>query len=111
MKPQLCTAALVLVLLLSLSVYSVLAATYLNDNLWRAANDGNLHEVEACIAGGVDINSRNYIGETATLFASENGHTDIVAKLIAAGADVNNQAGGGLYCTDARVPEWSWGDC
>ena len=63
----------------------------LEDNLYKAINEHNLDNVIEVLDAGVDINARidNYDGGTALSMASYSGHTDIVAKLLERGANVN----------------------
>ena len=54
-----------------------------------AAYEGNIEAVKQHIADGADVNAENQHGWTPLLFASANGHKEIVELLIGAGADVN----------------------
>ena len=55
----------------------------------QAAWDGNINAVKQHLAAGVDVNGKDYYGETALHYAVDKGHKEIVELLIANGADVN----------------------
>ncbi|MCK4319153.1 ankyrin repeat domain-containing protein [Candidatus Micrarchaeota archaeon] len=61
----------------------------LNEELLRAAKEGDAEAVERLIQEGADINTRDDWGETALTHAIENGHTETAKFLIEKGADVN----------------------
>ena len=60
-----------------------------------AAHDGALRLVEAFVAAGMDVNVQNEDQhyDTALLRASQQGHLDVVAFLLSAGADPNRRNG------------------
>ena len=55
----------------------------------QAAWDGNINAVKQHLAAGMDVNGKDYYGETALHYAADKGHKEIVELLIANGADVN----------------------
>ena len=55
----------------------------------QAAWDGNINAVKQHLAARVDVNAKDYYGETALHYAADKGHKEIVELLIANGADVN----------------------
>ena len=44
------------------------------------------------LGGGTDVNVRNYVGETALMYAASAGHAEVVTQLLAARASVDVQA-------------------
>ncbi len=64
-----------------------------NEQLLKAAAQGNLDEVKAALAAGADVNGRDAYNNTALNEAAEYGHTEIVTHLLAAGADIENLGG------------------
>lgn len=68
------------------------AATALNHQLWAAAAQGNLKELDSALSSPAslpDINGRDREGRTALSLALEGGHLPVVDALLAAGADPN----------------------
>ncbi|WP_448218545.1 ankyrin repeat domain-containing protein [Endozoicomonas sp. 2B-B] len=68
-----------------------------NQAFYDACYYGDLDQVERSLAEGVNVNAVMTDGLTALMLASINGHTDIVERLINAGAEVNtarNEDGG-----------------
>jgi hypothetical protein len=57
--------------------------------LWRAAEAGELHEVEVLLSRVADLNARNEHGVTALMRAAQRGHAWVVRLLLAKGADAN----------------------
>ena len=55
----------------------------------QAAWDGNIKAVKQHLAADVDVNGKDYYGETPLYYAADKGHKEIVELLIAKGADVN----------------------
>lgn len=51
--------------------------------LLRAARDGSLDEVRACLARGADVNQKTAEGWTALMLATLKGHTDVIRTLLA----------------------------
>lgn len=67
----------------------------MEEQLWRAAEYGNIAMISHCVLQGADINSANPNddGWTALIYASHEGLSDIVEALIRKfGADVNKQS-------------------
>ena len=44
--------------------------------------------IDELLDKGAYVNAVNYYGDTALMIAAQNGHTEIVAKLLVQGADV-----------------------
>ena len=57
-------------------------------DIFEASRTGNLERVKELI-DSVDVNARYYLGNTALIGASGEGHLEVVKELIAHGADVN----------------------
>ena len=57
--------------------------------LMRAAQRGDLGEVQALIDAGADVNAADHVGMTALLYAADWGHDGIMRALMAAGADIH----------------------
>lgn len=56
---------------------------------WRAAEAGELHEVEVLLSRVADLNACNEHGVTALMRAAQYGHAWVVRLLLAKGADAN----------------------
>lgn len=67
----------------------------LEENLRKAAMEGNITSVQYLISKNVNVNAPDPDGRTAMMLAAFNGHTDIVKALIDRGSPVNktDQAG------------------
>ena len=62
----------------------------MSEEVFRAAQTGNLAALKGLIERGGDANSRHpLIGWTATQQAAYGGHTDVLVFLVEHGADVN----------------------
>ena len=57
--------------------------------LSELVKDNDAAEVQRLIAGGYDVNAKNYLGETALMIAAQNNSADVARLLLEAGADVN----------------------
>ena len=57
--------------------------------LINAVMTHDIERVRELLYNGVDPNIRNYDGETALIYASNNGRIDIVESLLRYGADPN----------------------
>lgn len=71
------------------------AAVYQRTVLGQAAFRGKVDDVRAALEGGADVNERDPFGATALVYASMEGHTEVVQVLLAAGADPNRITSGG----------------
>jgi HEAT repeat protein len=67
--------------------------TNADEQLKRAASDGNLSGVIEALANGADVNARGEYGDTALNEAAEYGHIEVVRHLIESGADIHNTGG------------------
>lgn len=66
------------------------------DDLVWAASTGNLQRVTEMVSRGANINARAFDdGQTALIAAVRNGRPDVVAFLVANGADINLKDAGG----------------
>ena len=63
-----------------------------NKSFHIPAGKGDLEKVKTEVEGGRDIDSMDAAGQTALMYAAENGQMDVVRYLISNGADVNAQA-------------------
>ncbi|MFJ9080195.1 ankyrin repeat domain-containing protein [Streptomyces sp. NPDC102278] len=63
------------------------------DQLVRAAGDGDVIGVSRLLGQGAVVDAPNGDGRTALDRAVDKGHADVVRRLIAAGADLEQQAG------------------
>lgn len=59
------------------------------NKLCNAVDSGNVQEVESLLAKGIDVNEHRFDGHTPLHLASKKTNTDILDRLLAAGADVN----------------------
>ncbi|HEY9708877.1 MAG TPA: ankyrin repeat domain-containing protein, partial [Oculatellaceae cyanobacterium] len=57
--------------------------------LRKAAQSGNLTQVQAILAQGANVDATDRDGTTALMFAAHPGYTEIVRALLEAGANVN----------------------
>ncbi|MFH1096665.1 MAG: ankyrin repeat domain-containing protein [Candidatus Desantisbacteria bacterium] len=73
---------LLFVVLVSVTVYS----QDLNSELYCAAKEGNTMAVKSLIDKGAKVNAKDKDGLTALIFATQNGHTEIVRLLKQSGA-------------------------
>jgi hypothetical protein len=87
-----------LILMLASASGSLLAMESLDDQLLRAAGQGNYFMVQALLNQGANVNAKEANvgpnlgqtgGQTPLMLASENGHENIVSLLIKNGADLN----------------------
>lgn len=67
--------------------------TEADQELLRAASQGNLEGVVQALANGADVNARGMFGDTALNEAAEYGHLDVVRHLLDAGVDLHNLGG------------------
>ena len=61
------------------------------EKLLSVVKEGNLYEVRTLLDKGTDVNSQDIHGRTFLMWASSNGHKDIVQLLIEKGAQLDIQ--------------------
>lgn len=59
--------------------------------LHKAARGGDPVMIDRLIKSGLDANARRYDGDTPLHWAAAKGHTEVVSQLLEAGAKINNQ--------------------
>jgi ankyrin repeat protein len=64
-----------------------------NQELWRAAQSGDLDALNQALSQGAEVNVRGDSGDTGLNIATENGHLAVVQRLLEAGANTENQGG------------------
>ena len=57
--------------------------------LMRASREGNIELVDFLLHNRANVRARTSWGDTAILLASQKGHTNVIARLIEGGAEVN----------------------
>ncbi|MDD3673712.1 MAG: ankyrin repeat domain-containing protein, partial [Synergistaceae bacterium] len=63
----------------------------LNEQLIKAANNGDTATVRKMLEQGADPNSRNNYGKTALMYACRNGEPEMIQMLLDAKVDPNVQ--------------------
>jgi cytohesin len=76
-----------IILVLALVLVFRLSARETGGSLREAVVAGNLKQVQAFIDGKADLSAKGKDGKTALILAAENGRADVLAALLAAGAD------------------------
>jgi len=81
----------ILIISLLISVFFIPTALYagINDDLIRAAENGDIAKIKDLLYIGADVNAESNGGWTALREAANEGHTEAVKLLIEKGADVN----------------------
>jgi ankyrin repeat protein len=64
-----------------------------NQELWQAAQNGDLDALNQALSQGAEVNARSDSGDTALNMAAEGGHLALVEMLLVLGADTENQGG------------------
>ena len=67
----------------------VLVGCGLSEDIWEAAEYGNIETIKHHLANGTDVNVQDFDGWTPLHWAAMEGHKKIAELLIANGADVN----------------------
>ena len=57
------------------------------EGFWRAAQNGDVGEMQSDLGGNIDVNAPDPKGRRALILAIEYGHVDIVRALLAHGAN------------------------
>jgi ankyrin repeat protein len=86
-------------------LFSSGCATSPEEQLRRAAADGNLLRVETFLGQGVNIQAADARGITAIHLAARNGHRNVVALLLRQGAPVNPKSQDGVTPLSIAVQE------
>ena len=79
-------------LLLTTIAATLLMGCISPQNIWNAADEGNIEEVKQHLDSGIDVNAKNQFGGTPLHFAAKQGHKNLAALLITEGADTNAEA-------------------
>ncbi|MCP4981490.1 MAG: hypothetical protein GY935_13460 [Gammaproteobacteria bacterium] len=72
----------------------LIASCAMNERLHLPASAGDMDKVRTEIEGGRDVDSKDAAGQTALMYAAENGRIEVVKYLVSKGADVDAIAGG-----------------
>ena len=81
------TFVIILILVLAILIITDSSATASDTELFlQAVKRGDVAEVKKLIDEGTDVNAQNKEGYTALIWASNDGHTEIVELLEEAGA-------------------------
>lgn len=75
----------------------------MSTDIFKAAEIGNISQVRACLANGVDVNSMNERGETALMVASRNDHKELVKFLMWRNSDLRRENYDGKNFLDIAV--------
>jgi thiosulfate/3-mercaptopyruvate sulfurtransferase len=59
-----------------------------NNAMWLACVERHLDMIDLLIGAGIDMDNLNENGATALMYAASSGRTDVVAHLLARGADI-----------------------
>jgi thiosulfate/3-mercaptopyruvate sulfurtransferase len=71
-----------------------------NNALWLACVEKHLALIDLLLDAGIDIDNRNDNGATALMYVSSSGRTDVVAHLLARGADIRPETLDGFSALD-----------
>jgi len=71
-----------------------------NNALWLACVEKHLALIDLLLDAGIDIGNRNDNGATALMYVSSSGRTDVVAHLLARGADIRPETLDGFSALD-----------
>jgi thiosulfate/3-mercaptopyruvate sulfurtransferase len=71
-----------------------------NNALWLACVDKHLAMIDLLIDAGIDMNNCNDNGATALMYVSSSGRSDVVAHLLARGADISTETLDGFSALD-----------
>jgi thiosulfate/3-mercaptopyruvate sulfurtransferase len=71
-----------------------------NNALWLACVEKHLAIIDLLLDAGIDIDNRNDNGATALMYVSSSGRTDVVAHLLARGADIRPETLDGFSALD-----------
>jgi len=93
--PAICKSRMMVLLMALVTLWATAAIAGVNEDLWQAAERGDLPEVKSLIAKGAEVNAKDNKGGTALMVASLNGHIEIVQALLGKGAEVNAKSNKG----------------
>jgi ankyrin repeat protein len=71
-----------------------------NNALWLACVEKHLAMIDLLLDSGIDIDNCNDNGATALMYVSSSGRTDVVAHLLARGADIKPETLDGFSALD-----------
>ncbi|CAL75719.1 putative thiosulfate sulfurtransferase; Rhodanese-like domain/ankyrin repeat domain protein [Bradyrhizobium sp. ORS 278] len=71
-----------------------------NNALWLACVGRHLEAIDALVEAGIDVDNCNDNGATALMYASSSGKDDVVAHLLAKGADITTETLDGFSALD-----------
>ena len=71
-----------------------------NNALWLACVEKHLAMIDLLLDAGIDIDNCNDNGATALMYVSSSGRTDVVAHLLARGADIKPETLDGFSALD-----------
>lgn len=71
------------------------ASSSLDQDLIKAAENGDVAQIQQLLVKGADIEAKNGSGYPALVLAAQNGHTDAVKLLLEKGANIEAHSGNG----------------
>ena len=71
-----------------------------NNALWLACVERHLDMIDLLIGAGIDMDNPNDNGATALMYAASSGRTEVVAHLLARGADIAPETLDGFSAMD-----------
>ena len=99
-------------LLLTTIAAVVLVGCGESQDIWEAADQGNIEAVKQHLDAGANVNAKDEVGWTLLHTAAFYGHKEIAELLIAKGADVNAKSKRGTPLSNAvksgdkEIVEW-----
>ena len=90
-------------LLLATIAAVVLVGCGESQDIWEAADQGNIEAVKQHLDAGANVNAKDEVGWTLLHTAAFYGHKEIAELLITKGADVNAKDEGGKTPLDVAI--------